>query len=383
MVRAVGVDPGTGSMDILGFDDNDMKVFLDASIPRDEVTRDPSIPLRVIVEHTGGEVDAIVAPSGYGMPLVRVQEAPIEYILEATFVHNVDARRRLRIIGLRELMIRFRESDLPAWFTPGVVHLKSVPDYRKMGRIDMGTADKVYTVAAALRDEVEAYGYRPEDSSFIVVEAGYAYTAVIAVRNGVIVDGIGGTSGWWGFLGGGFMDSEVAYAMAHVEPSFSKSRLFEGGASSLIGSTSLEELVARYRRGDDKAVEAVEMLTEGMVKGVLAMLASNPKPNRLYMSGRLFRLELIGEQIKYGVKEALDNIGISIPIASVTRLGSRTKEGATGAAIIANGLAGGRYKWVVESLRLKSSGGSIFDNVPYSSVSMKMRSVFTSQSNGT
>jgi len=380
MVRAIGMDPGTGSLDILGFDDDTMKVFLDVSIPRDEITRDPSIPLKVISQHSPEEVDAIVAPSGYGMPLKKVQEASVEDIMEATFVHGIDAEKRLRIMGLRDLMMLFRKSRLPAWFTPGVIHLRSVPEYRKTGRIDMGTADKIYTVAAALRDEVEGYGYKPENASFIVVEAGYAYTAVIAVRNGVIVDGIGGTSGWWGFLGGGFMDAEIAYAMAHVEPSFSKSRLFEGGASTLINSASLKELQVRYEKGDEKAVKAVEMLAEGITKDVLAILASNPRPHRIYTSGRLFRLEGLGEYIKSMMREILEDIGVRAHIASVTRIGKMTKEGATGAAVIANGLAGGRYKWIVESLRLRDSSGSIFDYIPYSGIPERARNVFSRDS---
>ena len=51
-----------------------------------------------------GKIDAIVGPSGYGMKLKRAQEATDEEIAEATFVTEADVKRRLRIIGLRELM---------------------------------------------------------------------------------------------------------------------------------------------------------------------------------------------------------------------------------------------------------------------------------------
>ena len=351
-------------MDILVLDDESMEVLLEEAIPRDEVTRDPARPLRVLLEaHERWGLDAVVAPSGYGVPLRRAWEASLGDIYEATFIHGLDEGRGLRIVGLRRLMQLIRGSRIPAWFTPGVVHLPSVPRWRKANRIDLGTADKLYTVAAALRSEVELRGTPLEEADIIVVEAGMAYNAFIAVKGGSVVDGLGGTSAFPGFLGMGFMDAELAYALAKVEPGFSKARLFEGGAASLAGVSRPEELAERLREGDEGAEEAARMLEESLAKGVAAMLAVLRRPRRVYLSGRLFRTPLLGERLRRAVEELLGDLGVDAGVAQVDRLGAKTKEGATGAALIASGLAGGRYKWLVEALKLRESRGSIFDHV--------------------
>ncbi|BAN91031.1 DUF1464 family protein [Aeropyrum camini] len=370
MARVVGIDPGTGSMDVLGFDDESGRVFLEESIPRDEVTRDPSLPLRIVEEASRriGGLDAVVAPSGYGMPLKRAAEATAWDICEATFIHSSDEVLGLRIVGLRRLMALFSASSLPAWFTPGVIHLPTVPSWRKVGRIDMGTADKLYTVAAALKTEVESHGVAPKAARFIAVEAGMAYTAAIAVVDGKVVDGVGGTSGFHGFMGGGAMDGEVAYALAAVAPRFSKAMLFKGGAGWLAGVSSPAELEEKAHGAAAPSAEAaLEMLGEGVVKSVAALLPSlRPEGGvvRVYVSGRLFSHGRLGRELEGRLEDFISSLGLTPRILRVERLGSKTKEGATGAALIASGLAGGRYKWIVDQLELARSSGSIFDHLP-------------------
>lgn len=361
MARVLGIDPGTGSMDLLAIDDESMEVLLDEPIPRDMVTRDPGVVLRVV--ERAMPLDAIVAPSGYGLPMVRAADASPGDIREATFIHGMDEERGLRIVGLRRLMELIRDSGLPAWFTPGVIHLPTVPGYRKAGRIDMGTADKVYTVAAALRHEVELHGARPREASFIVVEAGMAYTAAMAVEGGAIVDGVGGTMGWWGFMGMGMMDSELAYALAHVKPSFSKALLFQGGVSTLTGYSSPRKLGEAYERGEEKARVGVAMLVEAVLKNVATLLVSVRRPSRVYLSGRIARDRVLGPVIRGELEDLLKSLGVGAGVEQVARLGSKTKEAATGAALIASGLAGGRYKWILEALRLMEARGSIFSHI--------------------
>jgi len=366
-VKVAGIDPGTASMDIVVIDDEGPRLLAEYSIERTLVTRDPGIVTRLVEELAHRySLEAIAAPSGYGL---HPDSRDLRAICEATFVNSRDSRLPLQIHGLRRIMEWLASSGLPVYFTPGVVQLPTVPEYRKANRIDMGTADKVFTVAAALAAE-EAVG-DPLSSKLVVVEAGYAYNAVIAVDSGAIVDGFGGTSGAPGFLGLGAMDSELAYVLAEVEPGFSRSRLFEGGAHALAGTRDLEELARRLEAGDAGARAAALMLAEGIAKMVAAEAYVLGRVDRVYYSGRLFRVPRLGREIEHHLARAT-----GARLAAPLRLGRETKEAATGAALLASGYAGGRYSWIVESLRLREARGSIFDHILLEGVAEKAKRSF-------
>jgi len=365
MVKAVGIDSGTKSMDVFGFDDETGEVIVDVSVDRNRVTENPAVIVELLrkVQEEHGKVDAIVGPCGYGIPLKPAREATDEEIALATFITEADVKRRLKIVGLRELMVLLREAkDLNVYFTPGVIHLPTVPEWRKANRIDLGTADKVFTVALAMVREAERKGVSYEGTNLIAVEVGFAYTSAMAVRNGQIVDAMAGTSGFPGYLGMGFMDGELAYALANSLEDFGKLVLFQGGASYIAGinpfAVSPEEFV-KLAREDEMVREGYEAMMEAIVKDVFALLPS-VKPESIYISGRFSRIPEFFRDVREVLQGAFERYGFSI---DVLKLESRAnaKEAAEGSAIIANGIAGGIYEPLVESLRLGESSGSIFD----------------------
>lgn len=363
-MKAAGIDPGTGSMDLFGFEDKTDEILMELAIPRSEVTKNPKIVLDAIKEN-GVEFDAIVGPSGYGLPLMKASLASVEQIKSATFVSDADLKRRLNIVGLRELMLLMRSSDMNIWFTPGVIHLLTVPEYRKINRIDLGTADKVFSAAAAIRDQADRLNLPYNKTSFILIEVGFGYTAALAVDSGRIVDGVGGTVGGLGYMSLGGIDGELAYAIANVGE-FSKTMLFTGGAASVAGidpkKTTIEKFFSMIHESD-KAKLAYDAFRESIFKDALLMLSSVKKPREIILSGRFARISSFTEDIAGFLCDNLKSFNRRIRVKTINRRGSVVKEAAEGAAVIASGIAGGKYAELVENMRIPESSGGVFSHL--------------------
>ncbi|HUK86008.1 MAG TPA: DUF1464 family protein [Candidatus Acidoferrum sp.] len=367
MVKAIGIDSGTKTMDIFGFDDKDGSIIIDVAIPRDQITEGSKGVLEKLREAQNrvGKIDAIVGPSGYGMQLKRAKEATDEEIAEATFVTEADVKRRLRIIGLRELMIWLRKADdLNTYCTQGVIHLKTVPRYRKVNKIDMGTSDKVLSVVLAVKDQAERLQIPYDQTSFILLEVGFGYTSAMAVQNGQIVDAMAGTAGFPSFLGMGFLDSEVAYAVANVTKDFSKQLLFAGGVASFAEidpSEPLEEF-AKNAKTNSQAKEGYTLMLESITKDVSSLLPS-VKPKEIILSGRFTRIPEFLAAMKEELSCFFERTGLKVHISVLEGKAAVTKQAAEGAAVFANGLAGGKYKQLVNAMRLRESEGTVFSNI--------------------
>lgn len=369
MVKTIGIDPGTKSIDIFGFDDETGKILIDEAIPRDDFTKNPQIIIDIIrkLNDSVGKIDAIVGPSGYGISSKRAIETKDSEILMATFVSEDDVKRRLKIIGLRELMFIMKKAkDLNIWFTPGVIHLPTVPDYRKAGKIDMGTADKLFSVVMAMKDQVETLNIKYSEASFILVEIGFAYTAAIAIEKGNVIDGIGGTSGNLGYVGMGTMDGELSYALSNSLDNFSKMILFSGGAAFLAGidpfSSNIDDIITKSKT-NKKIKAGYEAFLEAIVKDVFTLLVSmKESPKEILLSGRFLDIPDFKKEIIFRLEQRTKLFKIS-KIRIVNKKSSTVKEGAQGAAILANGIAGGKYKPLVENLKILESTKTIFDHI--------------------
>lgn len=349
-MRIIGIDPGTGSFDFFGMDGE--KIILDTSVPVPEVAQSPGVLLDTV--RSVFPLDMIVGPSGYGLPLTQIRDITDR---ELSQMIPLDESVPLNE-GIRKVINLMKAEGLPIYFTPGVIHLPTVPLYRKANKMDMGTADKVCCVALAIRDQAEHYGTGYDETSFILAEVGYGFNAVIGVEGGKIVDGFGGTSGGPGFLTLGGMDSELAIRLGRLPQIV----VFSGGAKDVSGKDDLtpEELAGE----PSKYQGAWDMLLESIAKGVAAMKVAVDQPKEILLSGRLSRIPEIAEALAV----RLSRFG---PVRSVKGRAGIAKAAAEGAYIIGEGLLGGKYKGIVDCLELRGARGTMFDYILVKGLDLK------------
>ncbi len=196
MIRAVGIDPGTLSIDVCGIADG--QIYLDRTWPTADALSDATAFLELL---TGpGSPDLVVGPSGYGLPMQPARDVSEDDLSLAFLARPGEAGG---IGGLRGLSRALAASGLPVIYIPGVMHLDTVPRHRKLNRIDLGTADKVCAAVLAIHGQCTRLSREPEDVSFILIEMGGAFTAGVCVERGQITDGVGGTSGPKGWRAAG------------------------------------------------------------------------------------------------------------------------------------------------------------------------------------
>lgn len=311
-IRVAGTDPGTSGMDVLVLEDG--RVLDQARFEPDLLCRDPTAPVCWLEPR--GPFALVAGPSGYGVPLISGRACDEKHHKLMRLV-RADDRTATGVLGFTRMVESFCASAMPVVFLPGVIHLDTVPAHRKHNRIDLGTADKLCVAALAIS--------RSPVRSFCLVELGSAFTACLAVVDGQIVDGLGGTAGASGWRSGGAWDGEVAYLTGRL----TKEDLFGGGASELLG--------------------------ESVTRVVAGMLAVH-RCERIVLSGRLFDTQ---PAICAKVERALAALGTIEHLPPLAE--AWVKHAAQGAALIADGLAGGQWSTLVETLRLRQATGGVID----------------------
>ena len=334
MPRVIGIDPGTVSLDVCGLSGG--RVDLDLTLPTEEALADPE---RFVATLTaGGPPDLIAGPSGYGLPLTPAAHVSEEDLRLAFLAQPGEAGG---IGGLRRFARMLGTSGLPVVFTPGVIHLDTVPAHRKLNRIDLGTADKLAVAALAIEQQHQRTGRPLEEISLIVLELGGAFTAAVAVHRGQVVDGLGGTSGPIGWKAAGALDGEVVYLAGGA---IDKAFLFQGGVETVAQS------------GPGGRLNAIEAYLEGAAKAVHLLRCSAPAADEVLVSGRAA-----------ADADLIDRLaGMLTGVATVRPLAGfavAAKQGAQGAALLADGLAGGRCAPLVEHLRIREASGSVLDHL--------------------
>jgi predicted butyrate kinase (DUF1464 family) len=348
--RVAGVDPGTVSIDVCALDGGE--VLLDQSFRSADLARDPTPLVDALVAHR--PLDLVLGPAGYGLPLVPGEQVGERELALMMLLRSDQARARAGLGGMRAIIRALIGAGLPLVFGPGAIHLPTVPKYRKWNRIDLGTADKVCSAALCIADQAGRLGLACEETSLIMLELGGAFSAALAIDRGQIVDGLGGSCGPIGGRSCGGLDAEVAYLLGAA---LSKQTVFSGGALDPRGELDLSAPGALLAlRGDPGQREGWLALEEGAVKAALALTVSVPAPREILVAGRLAGAP--------GLVDALtERVGGVATVSAATGLGPRAKTAAQGAAVLADGLAGGRYVPLVERLRLREASGTALDHL--------------------
>ncbi|MFX1301744.1 MAG: DUF1464 family protein [Promethearchaeota archaeon] len=349
MYRVIGIDPGSRSWDFFGLEDNE--TILDTSLPTKELINDPQKAITII--NSVEDVDLMVAPSGFGLPLKDVHELTEKDIFFTLL--KFDQKEKNKLVGLGEVLRLIKAQNIPGIIVPGVKHLPTVPKYRKINKIDMGTADKICTAVTGIRDQMERFKVAVEDTNFIMVEIGYGFTAVLAIENGQIIDGIGG-SNIMGFRACGALDGELAYLIKNIH----KKNIYKGGVAYISGYSdlSLKEITLLAEKDEQTklALKAYLSSVKKAVFGISSSFSSKDKIKEVLLAGR-------GASLTYFREKMIRGLNDVAPVRIMASFSQIAKRAAQGAAFIANGILGGNFEPIINNLKIKEATGSILDDI--------------------
>jgi predicted butyrate kinase (DUF1464 family) len=259
-----------------------------------------------------------VLPSGFGVPVTRAGEILDQDILEMTLGGEGGG---VDLLG--SFLAEARRRIPRAFCIPAVRLLPTLPPHRKRNRFDLGTAD-VLCIAAWILHSLDRTGHDRASLAFLLVDIGAAGRALLAIRAGRIVDGIGRTTPGLG------------------EPT-------PNDAQALLAARGFEVRRARVPRPPGPGAEPSAnpaAFWEGIAKESHALLAYHGLPE-VFITGERCR-------------EAREALGTCVPCASFPPPGEGY-ESALGAAVLAAGLTGGPTAWIVDGLGLREARDRALD----------------------
>mgnify|MGYP001772492038 CR=1 FL=1 len=272
-----GIDPGSGTYAISFVNETGIVVYY-KEVPTSLI---PHYSLSLVRDIDRRRPKVIAMPSGHGLPFLNANKISEKEIFLMTLE---DPSKE----GPLKNFLRSSSLLTNAYTIPSVIELDSVPLYRKINVIDMGTADKV----------ASAFFYRTYYDSFVLVEVGTNFSSILVVVDGKIIDGFGGTI-LPGPSSAGFLDGEVAYLL-HKYAKITKTVIYNNG---------------NWERGK----EIIRIIAEWYSsKYEIPIIVSGKKKNELDF-GKKFEFKF--------------------------------KESAVGSAYIANALGGGIYRKYLDMLK--------------------------------
>lgn len=357
-VKACGIDAGSESWAIASAVDGKLEKYTEVSTKK--IVENPHEIIDAV--NTLGTFDAVSAPSGYGLPLKKLGELSEKDFEELLLKKKSEGGKA--VVGLEKVLREMKKRGLNAFVLPGVKHLPTVPSYRKINRIDLGTPDKVCACAAAIEDYCAGEGMEYGDASFLFAEVGSAFNAFLAVDSGKIVDGIGGSCASMGMKARGKVDAELAYLIMEKKDVFrggleDAEKICEGAREAFLEGVLKDLNSLRVSLDCKRVVLSGKNACE--LKKELELRGSEFEFEELRIRG-CERMALNGNgESKQELEFERDASGSGLVGFEEFEIEKNVKAAAFGAALVADGLAGGRMKRLVEAMRLKEAKGSVFD----------------------
>ena len=179
MVRVVGTDPGTSSLDLLLLDDG---VVVDQARLAARAAPRRSRVARRDLWTAGRRSTWSPGPRATGCRWSAARRSPSDHLEQMSLVRPDERGRDVGVIGFRAWVRAFVRSGLPLVFLPGGFHLPTIPAHRKVNAIDMGTRRQGRRRGAGALVRRGARRAASIGSTFAVVELGSAFSAILVVE---------------------------------------------------------------------------------------------------------------------------------------------------------------------------------------------------------